>query len=43
MCRGGQGLASQLSQFLALSATSLMDEGTLDTSARVAAKGVFDE
>ena len=36
-------LSSQLSEFLALTATSLMDEGTLDAQARLAARRAFDE
>ncbi|KAK9813950.1 hypothetical protein WJX73_006361 [Symbiochloris irregularis] len=36
-------LSSRLSQFLALTVTSLMDEGTLDANARLSAKRMFEE
>lgn len=35
-------LASQLSQFIAMTATSLMDEGTLEAEAREAARQLFE-
>lgn len=38
-----KALASQLSQFIAMTAVSLADEGTLEAEARDAAKRLFDE